>query len=177
MQSNDNATRYRLSDGDREKYLDLHHRPTPKAKINVIVHKLPDVSMHAKEVSRLLETTVVSSAIQSLKEDDTLSTWVYKGLHLHRERDSDRCLFCEQPLPEDRLLQMEAHFNAEYERFLNSLDDQIDRLERTLREAENVPLPLETAFDDQHAEQYKAASRELMEASKIVGDFLRSLGE
>ena len=175
MQSNDNATRYRLSDGDREKYLDLHHRPTPKAKINEIVHKLPDVSMHAKEVSRLLETTVVSSAIQSLKEDDTLSTWVYKGLHLHRERNSDRCLFCEQPLPEDRLLQMEAHFNAEYERFLNSLDDQIDRLERTLREAENVPLPLETAFDDQHSEQYKAASRELMEASKTVGDFLRSL--
>ncbi|MCE2438673.1 MAG: AAA family ATPase, partial [Candidatus Latescibacteria bacterium] len=140
MQSDENATRYRLNDGDREKYLDLQHRPTPKAKLSEIDHKLPDVSALAKEVSRVLETTVVSSAIQSLKEDDTLSTWVYKGLHLHRDRNSDRCLFCEQPIPEDRLLQMEAHFNVEYERFLNNLNEQIDKLEANLREAENVPL-------------------------------------
>ena len=175
MQSDENATRYRLSDGDRERHLDLHHRPTPKAKIDEIVHKLPDVSTHTKEVSSLLETTVVSSAIQSLKDDDTLSTWVHKGLHLHRERDSDRCLFCEQPIPEDRLLQMEAHFNVEYERFLDSLDEQIDMLDGILREAENVRLPLETAFDEEHVAKYMASSRELMNASKTVGNFLRIL--
>ena len=175
MQSNVTASRFRLSDSDRKKHLDLHLRPTPKAKIAEIVHKLPDVSSHAKKVSSLLETTVVSSAIQSLKDDDTLSTWVHKGLQLHRERDSDRCLFCEQPLPEDRLLQMEAHFNAEYERFLNSIDDQIDKLDTASRVAENVPLPSETAFDDQFAEQYKAASQALMETYKTVGGFLRGL--
>ena len=114
MVSADAATSYRLGDSEREKLLRLHLRSTPKAKISEIAYQLPVLSTHAKEVSRLLETTVVSAAIQSLKDDQALSSWVYQGRGLHQVRHTDRCLFCDQALARDRMRDLETHFSDEY---------------------------------------------------------------
>ncbi len=95
---------------------------TPKPKLQPLAYQLPALKTQAETVSELLSTKVVSSAIQSLKDDPSLAGWVRQGLGLHQARHIDQCLFCEQALPTGRLSALEAHFNAEYERLLTTLD-------------------------------------------------------
>jgi len=131
---------HRLTDEQRESML-AQHLATPKPRVPEVSYRVPDLRILADEVSALLRTTVVSSAIQTLKSDSVLSDWIHRGLDLHRERRSDKCLFCEQPLPADHLGELEAHFNAEYERFLQRIDEKIQALEAVEEQATQVKIP------------------------------------
>ena len=71
----------RLDDSKRQALLALH-QAQPKPKIHEVVYQLPSLSTLAKKVSQLLGTTVLSAAIQSLKDDHELSSWVHQGLRL-----------------------------------------------------------------------------------------------
>jgi len=83
---------------------------------------------------------VVSAAIQALKDDAKLSSWVHTGLGIHQERKSEKCLFCDQALPQDRLVALEAHFSTEYEHLLRKLSEQIDTIELTIKVATDLSL-------------------------------------
>ena len=176
MVSRDGVTSHRLSDIDRDTLFTQHHAK-PKEKIGETSYQLPVLSTYAKEVSHLLEKTVFSTAIQSLKDDQALSSWVHEGLGLHQARDSHRCLFCNQVLPEDRLRALEAHFSAEYEQFLNSIDRQLATLRKVSEEAETLTLPHHTVFYEDLVEEYKSAKAKLDGVLKTVKDFLDSLME
>ncbi len=147
---------HRLSDSEREKLL-TQHRATPKPRIQEISYQPPMLATQSEAVSRSLKATVVSAAIQSLKDDPTLSSWVYQGLGLHQARQADSCLFCEQSLPSGRLATLAAHFSAEYEQFLTSLDAQIAQLEATSRAAATLSLPNRAEFYEDLAADYEAA--------------------
>src|SRR5690606_9858578 len=82
-----------------------------------------------------------SSAIATLKADPQLSSWVRDGLGLHQQRDADHCLFCEQPLPDDRMATLEAHFSTEYEQLLRQLDTQTSQVESSSRAINQISLP------------------------------------
>ena len=171
------ATSYRLCDSEREKLFLQHHRSTPKAKISGIAYQLPVLSTHAKEVSRLLETTVVSAAIQSLKDDQALSSWVYQGLGLQQQRDADRCLFCDQALPRDRMRDLETHFSAKYDQFIRSLDNQLVTLKKASKQAELMALPHSGDFYEEFSGEYETAKGKLIEASKTGKALLDALVE
>lgn len=176
MTSRGGATSHRLNDIDRDTLLAQHHA-TPKEKIDEMSYQLPVLSTHAEEVSRLLEATVVSAAIQSLKDDQALSSWVREGLGLHQARDSDRCLFCNQALPEDCLRDLEAHFSAEYEQFLSCIDQQLTTLQKVSEKAETLTLPHHAVFYEDLAEEYKTAKAKLDGVLKTVKTFFDSLME
>ena len=161
-----------LTDSERDSLLKLHQRVTAKEKIDEITYSLPDLSALVGEVSSVLDMSVISSAIETLKDDQQLSSWVHHGLGLHQTRQSDVCLFCEQKLPEDRLRILETHFSAGYEQFMRSLDDQITNIKKAIVAAGSVTLPRETDFDDQLIEEFKNAANEFTRASEVVTDFL-----
>ena len=100
---------------------------------------------------------------------------MYEGLGLHQARDSGRCLFCTQALPEDRLRDLEAHFSAEYEQFLSRVDQQLTALRKVSEKAETLTLPHPTVFYEDLAEEYKAAKAKLDGMLKTVKTFFDSL--
>jgi len=112
---------YKLDDNQRS-ILDDQRRASPKDKVDEIAYTFPDLSTLFDEVDALLARTVVSSTINALADDQELAKWVHEGLSLHRDRDSKTCLFCGNALPENRLPDLEAHFNKEYERFVNDIE-------------------------------------------------------
>mgnify|MGYP005842412701 CR=1 FL=1 len=168
------ASTHRLSDSERDSLL-AQHRATPKSTLKEIAYRLPNLQELAGGVAELLETTVVSAAIQALKDDAALAEWTRHGLGLHKERKSDRCLFCEQPLPEDHLSQLEAHFNAEYEQFLQTVEDQIQRLESAEKQAAGVRLPSRAELYDHLVKDFDAAQLALQQALDAVQTFLGEL--
>lgn len=171
---------HRLSDDERETLL-AQSRGVQKAKLEEVRYSLPDLATIDQDVSELLQTTVTSAAIEALKRDPTLAEWTRQGLALYRDRQTDRCLFCEQPLPKDRLAALEAHFNAEYERFLRRLDEQIQSLESARKQAAEVKMPNRAELYDDLAKDYDAAQQVLRHAldalQTFLGDLIQALSQ
>jgi wobble nucleotide-excising tRNase len=168
------AATHRLSEPDREKLL-AQHRATAKPKVPPLTYQLPALRPLAHAVSELLSATVVSAAIQSLKDDPALSSWVHQGLGLHQARHADRCLFCQQTLPKDRLPALEAHFSAEYEQFVQSVDEQIAKLKTASKGADELSLPNRAEFYDDLAADYDDAKSSLEGALESTKNALESL--
>lgn len=171
MAAESNAAAHRLSDAERERLL-AQHRATPKPKVREVEHALPDFRAILGRLSRMLTTTVVSAAIEALKTDPALATWTREGLRLHRDRGSEQCLFCEQPLQSDRLAALEAHFNAQYEQFVQSLDQFTGELQALRNEASDLRLPNKAELYDHLAAEFETAAAELHEALNVTRAYL-----
>ncbi|AEN73390.1 hypothetical protein Rhom172_1468 [Rhodothermus marinus SG0.5JP17-172] len=165
---------HRLSDDEREKLLAQIHE-APKEKLEEIRYSLPNLEKIVQDISKILQTTVASAAIEALKDDPKLAEWTREGLALHRDRKSDRCLFCEQPLPKDRLAALEAHFNRKYERFLQQIDEKIQWLDSLRKQAAEVRLPHQAELYQDLAKDYDTAALAFKQTLDSVRKFLNEL--
>jgi wobble nucleotide-excising tRNase len=170
-----NGSTHALSEADREA-LRLQHRATVKPKVSEVVHEFPDLSRLRNEVADTVAKTVASEAIAALKADPALSEWTRHGLRLHKDRQSKACLFCDQALPAERLAALEAHFNEEYERFLQRIGHQIDGIRRIEQQAVLRPPDRAALYDDLQVE-YDAAQESMRSALALVATFLSELRE
>ena len=174
MAAENNAASHLLDDSARETLLS-QHSSTPKPKVQEVVFGVPSLQELADRVSATLATTVVSAAIQSLKDDTTLAEWTRHGLGLHKDRQSKKCMFCEQPLPEGRLAALEAHFSAEYEQFLRKIDEQVEQLQESVKAASQLKLPNRAELYDDLASDYDVAQQSLSQALSAFQDFIGGL--
>ncbi|MDT8320996.1 MAG: AAA family ATPase [Xanthomonadales bacterium] len=140
MLSEGNKASHLLADDERERLL-AQSKATPKASISEVQLRLPDLQRLTEGTAQLMQKSVVSSAITTLKADPQLSSWIRDGLRLHHQREVDHCLFCEQSLPGGRIAELEAHFNTEYEKLLRQLDAQIAELEAASYSVSQASLP------------------------------------
>ena len=99
---------------------------------------------------------------------------MHEGLRLHRASSPEVCLFCKQPLTSDRLGELEAHFNTEYELFLQKVDAQIIAIEAMERAVETLQLPQQAQFYDDLAGAYEAERVVFEEVRKVVKPVLQS---
>ncbi len=176
MAANGDVASHRLSEVQRESSM-AQHQATPKPKVSEASCRLPNLQGLTDQVSALLRTTVVSAAIQALKDDSALAEWVRHGLGLHKERTSDKCLFCKQPLPEHRLGELEAHFNAEYERLLQRIDEQILALEAVVKQATGAMVPNRAELYEDLATDFDAAMQRFQLAVDGARQYLVELVE
>lgn len=176
MAKNDDVVSHCLNDSAREALL-VQHKGTPKAKLAEITYRLPDLQMLADVTYTLMNKTVVSAAIEALKDDPEVADWTRRGLGLHKDRNAEKCIFCEQPLPEGRLAALEAHFSAEYERFMRELDEQIEKLDAIRIQALELKLPSRAEFYDDITAEYEIAADALRKAVDAVADFMKSLSD
>jgi len=162
---------HRLTDAEREK-LQTQLRAVPKGKLHEVTYVLPNFDVIIAGLSQLLRTTVVSQAIETLKDDPTLAEWTRQGLELHRDRKAERCLFCEQPLPRERLAALEAHFSTQYDSFMQRLDKLIGELQKLSKLAAEVRLPHKAEFYEYLAVDYQAAEDGLKQTLNAADEFL-----
>ncbi|RMH09853.1 MAG: hypothetical protein D6704_00520 [Nitrospirae bacterium] len=174
MVADGDAAAHLLNEGERDDLL-AQHRDTPKPKVQQVAYTLPSLQQLADVVSDLLQETVVSATIQALKDDPDLAGWTRKGLGLHKDRNSKKCLFCEQPLPASRLEALEAHFSAEYEQFLGKLDEQIRQLQAASDQADRVELPDSAKLYADLVTEYDEAKSAVRKALERVHEFLAAL--
>ncbi len=162
---------HRLSDAERDK-LAAQHRAAPKPKVQECTYALPDFDAIVSRLSKVLTTTVVSAAIEALKGDPTLAEWTRQGLGLHRDRKAERCLFCQQPLPKDRLAALEAHFSTQYEQFMQGLDDLIGELQASSEAAAELRVPNKAELYDDLGPDFQTAETGLRKALDAARSFL-----
>lgn len=127
--------------GDLKKKKESHELE----KLSILDPADPNTQEMTEKVVALLKKTVVSTVIETLKNDPDLSGWVKSGLSKHKNNDSRDCLFCGQPLPNGRIRELEAHFNDKYNEFIAEIENQskiiklaIDSLEQCTK---TIPDP------------------------------------
>ena len=165
---------HRLKDAERASRR-AQLQATPKEVLSEVTYRMPAVASIAEEVAKLLSSTVVASAIESLAGDPTLTEWTRTGLHLHSDRGAVDCLFCRQRLPEDRLGVLEAHFNAEYERLMRDIDSQIDELQSAAAETSALELPNTAELHQRFGADYETAAQSLRDIGATTRTFLQAL--
>ena len=165
------STIHRLVDADHDILL-ARHRGTSKPRVTELAYALPDLNAIVDRVLELLTTTVVSAAIDTLKGDSTLAAWTRQGLTLHRDRKAEQCLFCDQALPDQRLDALKAHFNVEYERLIQRIDQEIQQLQTAYEASEAIEIPSAAALYGHLVPEFQSRERSLREALVASRGFL-----
>ena len=159
----------KLTDDQRQHYL-----ATKDGKAMEAVSKpflsFPNFADLIARTQAMLERSVVLSVISDLAENPKIAAWVNTGLGLHRgELESNKCRFCDQPLPDQRIRQLEAHFNDEFKRFQADVDELINEITAAKNFAKALQPPPKEALYANLRSEYTNALNTLTQQARIVG--------
>ena len=172
LEAGDRSTQH-LTDGERDGLLS-QLKAMPKPKVEEFDFALPPFNSITDRLSELSSTSVVSAAIEALKSDPVLADWSRQGLALHRDRNAERCQFCEQSLPRDRLAALEAHFNTQYEQFIRRIEQEINELKSASTAATEFQLPTKGDLYDDLVPKFQSAKTKLMETLESTRGFFNA---
>lgn len=123
-------------------------------------------------VAALFARTAQAGALRRLVEEPAVARWVEEGVAIHRQHYSDRCEFCDQPLPADRMARLAEHFGAEDQR----LKADIERASRTVRALGEglaaLALPARTALYGELRAEFDAACEKVERCRAALADEL-----
>ena len=130
----------------------------PKAKIPVFGANYPDLTALTADTQRLLEKSVISRVLEELAKDPPIASWVGAGLPLHTgEHASTTCRFCGQAIAEERLHQLQAHFNDDFKRFQDEISELSLQVEAAKKQVEGTHPPEPSSLYDHLADEYETA--------------------
>lgn len=120
-----------------------------------------------EEINTVLQKTVFSDLIQSLKDNSTLQSWVERGLSIHKDLNSGRCEFCGGELQSQRMQQLESHFSDAFRLFKEEISG-------VFKHCSEIPLtilpPKDSLFPELQVEYLNVVG--MLNESKAVIDEL-----
>ena len=135
-----------------------------KQLVNKVSFSLPPLDNLASDVTSILNTTVISSVLDTLKNDPSLGEWTRVGLELLRASEKTVCLFCEQEMPEERIAALEGHFNDAFEKFVQRVKTLIKSMEAVKNHIDIISLPDRANFYEDLKNDYDEAKSNLENA-------------
>jgi wobble nucleotide-excising tRNase len=144
--------------------------------ISLLQPNLPSYKALLDEVKELLTKSVVSGALKELVNNPDMANWVQKGLTLHtKEEVSPTCHFCHNTLSEERIKQVENHFNDQLVSFQFEVDDLIERIIQSKIVIESLSFPDANLLYSHLREEYKSEIALWGSTKLMVGQTLDSL--
>lgn len=80
------------------------------------------------KIKEILEKIVTAKVIERLREHSDISNWVSKGLELNKKYGNEVCEFCGNPISNDRIVELENHFNDEVSNTKKELEELSEKL-------------------------------------------------
>jgi wobble nucleotide-excising tRNase len=138
-----------LTDVEVTAKLEILRTTSAWTALNPLPTALPDFVILSKSIATLLAQTASNRAIERLKADRNLETWVRSGLSLHQ--DKRECEFCGSPITDARLELLKGHFSEEYEALVRELNAKIQecqnlRLDTSLPDERDFAPDLQAEF-------------------------------
>lgn len=139
------------------------------AKVSEPSISFPDFAGLTARTQAMLNRSVVSSVIAELAENPSVAGWVNAGLSLHAgQHASSKCKFCDQPLPEQRIRQLEAHFNDEFKRFQSDVEMLVADITSAQGFAQALRIPPKEALYENLRPAYEKAHGTLKQQAATV---------
>ncbi len=127
-----------LADAEVTAKLEVCRTTNAWSVLNPVPTTVPDWVALSASVADLLGQTASNRAIERLKSDRDLETWVRTGMALHQ--DKRECEFCGSPISDARLDLLRGHFSHGYEALVRDLKAKV-------QECQN--LRLDSPFPDE----------------------------
>lgn len=165
----------RLSDEERTALLRIKDsRPLPT--LEPVTVRFPDLMQLRAKTEALLRKTVVSAVVQSLVDDLAVAAWVGQGLGFHRgDHAAKNCRFCDQPLPPQRLAQLEAHFNDEFDQQQRAIDALLLEIDSASKFNDTFSPPAHEALYEALQPAYQSALKSLRTQASLLAGALTAL--
>lgn len=112
----------------------------------------------ADRAKKLAIRTTQSATIARLAENPDIAEWVEAGVHIHKSHASDRCEFCQQTLPADRMQVLANHFSVEDQKLKNEIEVERDSLITVIEALARFSLPERMALYSELRDDYDAAT-------------------
>lgn len=164
---NEKYGKYRYNKNDVQELMqgpkqELDHEQIKKAEADLNIKadtiptdrqlpSFPDFESLSRKLDALAEFNVKAKTIERLKQNVELADWAQQGLELHEP--GDRCGFCNEPVRQDRIDALHAHFDKS----LRELQAQIDSLELAVDAAGELLATAVEELDEQGGDEGKLA--------------------
>lgn len=141
---------------DQVKELKNVIKPNRKPDINSEQFELiniEELTIKTEHLKSVLSQSIYSNQIKRLVENPVLNSWIEHGIELHAELKSEKCEFCQQTLPNERIEELNRHFNASYKKLiedLKKLDDYIQTITDELDINFSDPFELYEEFQNDY---------------------------
>ncbi|MCK9632593.1 MAG: AAA family ATPase [Methanoregula sp.] len=145
-----------------------------REKISSIRLDIPRLTDLESESRIILTTTVTAKVIERLNRDSKLNTWVAQGLLIIKDKNLEACPFCERELPSDLIEQLDGHFNDEYEKFLQKIDQLISKF-TLIKQNSTILLPSKSDFYDEITSDFEKNKQKLTQELSDYTTFIDSL--
>ena len=114
-----NFAMYILTDDQVTAKYEVCRSTTGWTTLTEIQNTLADIEALSARIADILSQTAANRAIERLKTNHNLESWVRTGLELHQDRQ--RCEFCDSTISQQRLDDLRGHFSREYEALVREL--------------------------------------------------------
>ena len=157
---------------DDSKIIELTNAAKPDQKLPITFNQqsISDENFAKAKIrlDDLLKASVVSQTIQRLVDHSDIKTWIETGLDLHKLHETSQCEFCGNTITENRINQLEAHFNDAYKAF----QDRLLKANQWLsgQYVQQLQLPSESEFYDEFKKEYGEACTTLGKAVTALNE-------
>ena len=164
-----------LSEAEHSKL--MHQKESQsKASLGKIVLPDPGLTEFVRRAKRLLKETAISKTIATLLKNKVVARWVEEGVLLHTgDNASNTCRFCDQPLPVNRMRDLQAHFNDEYKKLVAKIDDELAAVSAEIDKLRKLHIPDQAALYDHLTTAYEDRVREWHSFVRTIDRFCEAL--
>jgi wobble nucleotide-excising tRNase len=163
-----------LNDADRD-MLKKEKEAVLRIKLHEVNLSYPNMNSIFEEVNLILQQSIVSSSLETLKNDPGLAEWVRTGHMRHKEKKSSDCHFCGQVLPVGCLEALESHFNNEYNAFITKINGMSAAIQLDIDRLSGFSLPNKFELYDHLVTEYEIKAFEFTNDLTAVISFLKIL--
>lgn len=127
----------------------------------------------------LLSQTPGSTLADEFKEHKSAHTWIKDGLEYHVEHNLETCLFCANPLTQDRKQLLAKSFDDAWDTFSKSIQKTRDECQQYTDKFRAIyqSIPKETELQPAERTAFQPLREEFLDKIKTIGKLLKSISE
>src|SRR6266542_3932703 len=131
-----------------------------------------------KNSATLMKKTIARSVIKELDDDREYADWAAKGFQIHSEHgNKTECVFCGQPMPEERWKLLEEYFNKKYEEIVKEITEERNKLRGCYDRIMKIERADSAAVYPDFKKDYDIALKSLADSKKLALEQVENVGK
>lgn len=158
---------------DLDRFLGQIREPA-RREIDLIEYDFPNFESIGNDINDILGTEVIRDTIKELLENFELEEWTNQGLKIFKANSLDLCPWCLQKPPEDRVKNLEKHFNDAFNKLIESINSSEQELKSIMNSIPRLKAQYSIDLYPELINDYREAETNLNEALTRTTDWCNS---
>lgn len=131
-----------------------------------------EAATHARALTR---RSVEAVLVERLAINPDIASWVEAGIRVHAKHNSERCEYCDQPIPEARLKALAAHFNDADQQLKEEIEAEREHIQAALKALRSHAFRDKAALYSELREEWEAGTKDFEQGVEELEADLRAI--